>query len=280
MRWVLEVFAVSERRACRVTAVARSTMAYRARRPVQDALRARLRELAATRVSYGYLRLAVLLRREGWTVNHKRVYRLYREEGLGLQRRRRKRRRSGMQRSPRYNTTAPNERWAMDFMQDVVADGGKVSKMRVFTLIDVHTRECLALEVGRRFRGADVAAMLSAVIAERGAPQVIQCDQGTEFTSITLDQWAYGNHVQLDFSRRGRPGDNAVCEAFNGSVRRECLSQAYFLTYDDARATLETWKHEYNNVRPHSSLQDLPPAHFRARELNPETVNVRLKQPA
>jgi putative transposase len=139
VRWVVKAFDVSERRACRVTTVARSTMGYRARRPAQDALRARLRELAATRVSYGYLRLVVLLKREGWVVNHKRVYRLYREEELGLQRRRRKRRRSAMPRSPRNDTAASNERWAMDFMQDVVVDGGKLLKMRVFTLIDVHT---------------------------------------------------------------------------------------------------------------------------------------------
>jgi putative transposase len=255
--------------------VARSTMGYKARRPTQEPLRKRLRELAAARVSYGYLRLHVLLRREGWKVNHKRVYRLYREEALALQRRKPKRRRSAMPRSPRSSPTVPNERWAMDFMQDVFADGGK---MRVFTLVDVHTRECLALEVGRRFRGTDVAAMLSAVVAARGAPRVIQCDQGTEFTSIALDQWAYWNKVQLDFSRRGTPGDNAVCEAFNGSVRRECLSQAYFLSYVDARQALEKWKDEYNNVRPHGSLQDLSPAQFRARELNPETGSGRSEQ--
>lgn len=111
-------------------------------------------------------------------------------------------------------------------------------------------------------------------------PQVIQCDQGTEFTSIALDQWAYWNKVQLDFSRRGKPGDNAVCEAFNGSVRRECLSQAYFLSYVDAQQVLEKWKDEYSNQRPHSSLQHLPPAHFRARESNPEAVSERSKQPA
>jgi putative transposase len=275
VRWIVQAYAVSERRACRATSVARSTMGYKARRPTQEPLRRRLRELAAARVSYGYLRLHILLKREGWTVNHKRVYRLYREEELGLQRRKPKRRRSAMPRTPRRVTIAPNERWAMDFMQDVVADGGK---MRVFTLVDVHTRECLALEVGRQFRGVDVAAILSAVIGERGAPHVIQCDQGTEFTSIALDQWAYWNKVQLDFSRRGRPGDNAVCEAFNGSVRRECLSQAYFVSYVDARQALEKWKDDYNNVRPHSSLQDLSPAHFRARELNPETVSERSQQ--
>jgi putative transposase len=224
-------------------------------------LRARLRELAAVRTSYGYLRLHVLLKREGWQVNHKRVYRLYREEGLGLQRRRARRRRSALARSPRAAPTRANERWAMDFMHDMLADG---RTLRVFTLVDVFTRECLALEASSRFRGADVAALLSAVVADRGGPAIIQCDQGTEFTSLALDQWAYWNHVQLDFSRRGTPGDNAVCEAFNGSVRRECLSQAYFLTLDDVRRTLEDWKGDYNNQRPHSSLNNLAPAQFRA----------------
>ncbi len=194
-------------------------------RPSQEPLRRRLRELAASRVSYGYLRLHVLLRREGWTLNHKRVYRLYREEGLGLQRKRPRRRRSAVARGSQATASQPNERWAMDFMQDVLADG---RTFRVFTLVDTYTRECLALEARPRFRGGEVAAILSEVIAERGAPAVIQCDQGTEFTSITMDRWAYWNRVQLDFSRRGKPGDNARCEAFNGSVRRECLAQAYF----------------------------------------------------
>ena len=234
MQWVVVAYAVSVRRACRATGVARSTMAYQARRPNQEALRSRLRELAAARTSYGYLRLHVLLRREGWRVNHKRVYRLYRDEGLGLRRRRGRRRRSALVRSPRCDASSPNERWAMDFMQDMLADGRTV---RIFTLVDVYTRECLALEAGVHFRGADVGDLLSSVIAVRGAPTIIQCDQGTEFTSMAVDQWAYWNHVQLDFSRRGRPGDNAVCEAFNGSVRRECLSQAYFLTLDDLRRT-------------------------------------------
>ena len=277
MQWVTDAYQVSGRRACRAAGVARSTVQYKARRPAQEALRTRLRELATARVSYGYLRLHVLLRREGWRVNHKRVYRLYRDEGLALQRRRPKRRRSAMPRSPRRETTRPNERWAMDFMQDVLADGRPV---RVFTLVDAHTRECLALEAAPRFRGAEVAAILSAIITNRGKPQVIQCDQGTEFTSIALDQWAYWNHVRLDFSRRGTPGDNAVCEAFNGSVRRECLSQAYFLSYVDAQRTLENWKLDYNNHRPHSSLQQLPPAQFRAREMNPQIVSERSKQPA
>jgi putative transposase len=214
---------------------------------------------------------------KGGGLIHKRVYRLYREEGLALQRRRPKRRRSAMPRALRPETTQANERWAMDFMQDVLADG---RTLRVFTLVDVHTRECLALEAAPRFRGAEVASILSSVVAERGTPQVIQCDQGTEFTPIALDQWAYWNKVQLDFSRRGKPGDNAVYEAFNGSVQRECLSQAYFLSYVDAQRSLENWKLDYSNHRPHSSLHDLPPAHFRARELTPEIVSERSKQPA
>lgn len=235
---------------------------YRARRPAQEPLRRRLRELAQARVSYGYKRLHVLLRRDGWAVNLTRVHRLYREEGLALVRRRPARRKSAVARSARAPVTAPNQRWAMDFMADALADGRRV---RIFTLIDLHTRECLALDARPRFTGADVAAVLARVGAGRGLPPVVQCDQGTEFTSLALDHWAHDHHVALDFSRRGTPGDNALCEAFNGSVRRECLSQAYFSTHIEVQAELDRWRDDYNNHRPHQSLSNLPPAHFRAR---------------
>jgi putative transposase len=155
----------------------------------------------------------------------------------------------------------PNTRWAMDFVHDQTATG---DRFRVLTIIDVFSRECLALEARPRFRGDDVAGVLSALLATRGRPVVIQCDQGTEFTSIALDAWAYWQHIPLDFSRRGRPGDNAINEAFNGSLRRECLSQHHFLSIADAQQRLNTWKDEYNNERPHSSLHDLAPAHFGA----------------
>lgn len=253
-------------------------MAYKARRPSQESLRRRLRELAETRVSYGYLRLHVLLRREGWAINHKRTYRLYCEEGLALRRRSPRRRRSAMHRQAPPASTQPNERWAMDFMSDSLADG---RAFRVFTLIDVYTRECLALVAQPTFRGHDVAQLLSETVKARGAvPASIQCDQGSEFTSMALDQWAYWNKIRLDFSRRGKPGDNALCEAFNGSFRRECLSQAYFLTLDDVRRTLENWKTDYNNHRPHSGLNQLAPAQFRAGVFTPETVNAFTKQTA
>lgn len=150
----------------------------------------------------------------------------------------------------------------MDLMADALADG---SRVRVFTLIDLFTRECLGREVRPRFTGADVAAALARVGAARGLPPTNQCDQGTEFTSFALDHWAYANRITLDFSRRARRGDNALCEAFNGSVRRECLSQGYFSTHAEVQAEVDRWREDYNNDRPHQSLANLPPAHFGAR---------------
>jgi putative transposase len=212
-------------------------------------------------MSYGYRRLHVLLRREGWPINHKRVYRLYLEEGLGLKRKKPRRRRAVVARKEKQEVRRPNERWAMDFMHDALFDG---RTFRVLTVIDMFTRECLALKVRRSFRGEHVAGVLSNLVARRGKPQTIQCDQGTEFTSMALDHWAYWNQVGLAFSRPGKPGDNARNEAFNGLVRRECLTHHYFLDLREAAGVLHSWKEEYNNVRPHGSLGQLPPAHYRA----------------
>ena len=258
--WAQSAYRVSESRACRVIRAHRSNVRYRSRRPPQTALRARLRELATTHVSYGYLRLHVLLRREGWPINRKRVYRLYREEGLMLKRRRPKRHRSATTRVLRPAPAAPNERWAVDFVHDTLAGGQTI---RVLTAIDVHTRECVALVPQPAFAGADVARVLSAAGAGRGLPTVISVDNGTEFTSKALDHWAYWNHVTLDFSRPGKPTDNAQIESFNASLRRECLSQHWFISLADAVRRLGAWRDEYNNSRPHSSLQYRPPAHAR-----------------
>ncbi len=149
----------------------------------------------------------------------------------------------------------------MDFMHDTLADG---SRMRILTVIDVHTRECLALEARWCFRGSVVALVLSDLVARHGPPQTIQCDPGTEFTSMAMDHWAYWNKVGLDFSRPGRPGDNARNEAFNGLVRRECLTLHYFLSLHEARSRLSSWQMEYNNERPHGSSGQIPPAEYRA----------------
>jgi putative transposase len=255
--WVREAFRLSTLAACRATGVQRSIITYKSRKGPQTALRARLRELATSRVSYGCPRLYVLLRREGWRVNHKRVERLYREEGLQLRRKRPRRRRSAVQRGPRVLAQQPNEVWAMDFVHDTLLDG---SLLRVLTLIDTYTRECLVLEAQRTFRGEDVARILARVIAARGAPIRITVDNGSEFTSRALDAWAYWNHVQLDFSRPGKPVDNTFIEAFNGSLRRECLSQHWFSSLSEAQQILNNWKDEYNTERPHTSLRDQPPA--------------------
>lgn len=256
VRWAEERFRVTERRACRIFHVSRRLVWYRSRRPDDAPVRRRLHELAAARIAYGSRRLHILLRREGLRINYKKVHRLYVEEGLQLKARRR--RRAVVARLHRPPVVDANQRWAMDFMHDVLATGAKV---RVFTLVDAWRRECLALRVAPRFTGSDVAAILADVGAARGAlPAVVQCDNGTEFTSRALDQWAYWNTVELDFSRPGKPVDNSICEAFNGTLRRECLSQHWLASLEEAAVLLETWRSDYNNDRPHGSLGMSPPA--------------------
>lgn len=260
MTWQAAAFQVSERRACALLGSARSSIRYRSVRPSQDALRSRIRELAQVRVRYGYRRIHVLLRREGWPVNHKRIYRLYAEDGLVLKRRRPKRHRSATTRVERPAASVPNERWSMDFMSDTLADG---RRLKVLTILDTCTRECLALEVDRTFRGRDVAVVLTLLGVKRGLPERITCDNGTEFTSKALDHWAYRAGVRLDFTRPGKPTDNAHIESFNARVRQECLSQHWFLDLADARRTLENWKEDYNNNRPHSALGSQTPVEYR-----------------
>jgi putative transposase len=238
-----EAYQLSTRRACHATGVARSSVTYRPCRPPQTPLRERLQELARSRGSWGYRRLYLLLQREGWPVNIKRVRRLYREEGRQLARRRPKKRKTVTARPAATARSAANQRWAMDFGHDVLLTGEKI---RVLTVLDVHTRECLALVPQRTFRGGDVGGVRSAGGAMRGqlAP-TIQADQGTAFTAAALEQWAYRNKVSLAFSRPGTPGDNAHCEAFNGTLRRDVLSQHWFASLAEAAHLLETWRAEY-----------------------------------
>jgi len=219
----------------------------------------RIREIAAVRVSYGYKRIHALLEREGWQMNHKRVYRIYKEEGLMLRRRNPKRRVSARKRMDQPQATAPNESWSMGFMSDQLFDGRRI---RVLTLVDNFSRESLTLEVAQRFRGDDVAEILSQAVRWRGTPQSIRVDNGPEFTSKALDLWAYANQVELDFSRPGKPTDNALIESFNGSFRQECLNQEWFMSLDDARQKAEAWRMDYNEVRPHSSLGNLAPREY------------------
>ena len=250
----------SQRRACRVARTARATVRYRPRRPAQEALRARLRELAAARPRFGYRRLTILVRREQGAINHKRVYRLYRQEGLAVRRR-------GRKRVARTARIAPavllaGQQWAMDFMQDSLAAG---RPFRTLNVVDLATRECLAIEVDTSLPGARVVRVLERLCAVHGHPATITLDNGPEFAGLALDAWAYKKGVQLDFIDPGKPMQNGHLESFNGKFRDECLNQHWFTDLDDARATIAAWREDYNSVRPHSALGNLTPVDFAHR---------------
>ena len=255
-------YQVSERRACGGLGFPRSTHRYRSVADPQEALRMRLKELAASRVGYGYRRLHIVLQREGWAVNHKRVWRLYREEGLGMRRKPPRRRVSCLKREGRPETCSVNQRWSMDFLSDELYDGRRI---RILTLVDNHTRESLAIGAGQRIRGSDVVKMLEEVCELRGHPKVIQVDNGPEFISKDMDFWAYWNGVKLDFSRPGKPTDNAIVESFHGRLRQECLSAHWFMSLEDAQRKVDAWRWEYNHRRPHSALGNEAPGGFAER---------------
>ena len=242
--WAQLAHQLSQRRVAGLIPVERGTLRYQHHRDRQEALRVRLRELAGSRVRYGYRRLTVLLRREGWQVNAKRIYRLYTEEGLIVRTKRRKER-AQRQRIAQGLATRPNGRWSMDFVAQRLADGRWI---RVLTVVDQFTRECLCLHADTSLSGEKVAAALDVIVAERGAPLSITVDNGTEFASRAMDFWAYTNGVHLDFIRPGRPVENGYIESFNGKLRDECLNVEVFFTLSDAREKLARWRQDYNVV--------------------------------
>ena len=236
--------------------VDRSTYHDKSRRAGQAGLEQRIKEICQTRVRYGYRRVHVLLRREGWPINQKKTRRVYRELGLQLRSKTPKRRVKAKLREGRRNATQPNETWAMDFVHDQLATG---RKLRVLTIVDTFSRFSPALEPRFSFRGADVVEVLERVGREVGLPAMIRVDQGTEFVSRDLDLWAYQRGVTLDFSRPGKPTDNAFIEAFNGRFRAECLNAQWFLSLADAREKMEDWRRYYNEERPHGAIGQKPP---------------------
>ncbi|WP_244447751.1 IS3 family transposase [Methylobacterium oryzae] len=252
-------YGISERRACQATGFGRSSQRYRKRADPQVALRMRLKELAAARVRYGYRRLHILLRREGWEVNHKRTYRIYRDEGLSIRPKLPKRKRAWRYRQGRPAIGGPNEVWAMDFMSDRLFDG---RPFRILTVVDCHTREALSLTPRANFRAFQVTEALDALVKLRGRPKSLRVDNGPEFAGRMLDQWAYLNGVEIDFSRPGKPTDNAYIESFNGRLRAECLNASWFLSLADARERIEDWRCHYNEDRPHTALGGLTPRAF------------------
>lgn len=248
---------VSQRRACGLMEMDRGTCRYRQQRKEDRELRSRLRELAETRRRFGYRRLQVLLLREGWQVNHKRVYRLYVEEKLGL-RRKRGRKRSGM-RQPLVEPTGANQTWSVDFMTDARSSG---RRFRTLNIVDDFTREALAIEVDTSLGGQRVARVLDDLKMRRGLPRQIRSDNGPEFTSRTLDQWAYEHGLRWHYIQPGRPMENGYVESFNGRLRDECLNENWFCSLAEARETIEAWRQDYNQCRPHSALGYRTPEEF------------------
>jgi putative transposase len=252
---------VSERRSCLALGFDRSSVRYRPTGADQTALLLRIRDLARTRVRYGCFRIYILLRREGWLVNHKRVHRLYRNDGLSLRLKRPRRHVSAVNRERSGAAPAPNTLWSMDFVSDALFDG---RRLRALTVVDAFTREALVIQVDQGIKGEQVVEAVSRVTAVRGAPKSIRVDNGPEFVSKALDRWAYANGVTLDFSRPGKPTDNAFIESFNGRLRDECLNAHWFLSLADARAKIEAWRRHYNESRPHTSLGWMTPAEYAA----------------
>lgn len=253
-----ERFGLSQRKACRLVGSARSTVRYRSRRGDDTTLRTRLRELAAQRPRFGYRRRHVLLRREGITVNHKRIERLSREDGLAVRRRQRKTRGRILRGRPPAPQRA-DEQWALDFLQDSLASGRTI---RLLSVIDIFTREALALEVDTSLPGSRVVRVLDRVAGERSLPATIVLDNGPELIGRALEQWAHGHTVTLHFIDPGKPVQNAFCESFHGRVRDECLNEHWFLGLADARRIVEAWRQDYNGERPHSALGYQTPVEF------------------
>lgn len=266
---LMQRYGASQRQACAVLGMTRSVYGYRSRARDVKPLLLRIKEITATRVHYGYRRVHVLLRREGWKDNHKRVYRLYRNEGLSLRHKRPRRNKTARLRQPKQLVRSINEIWSMDFVADALFDG---RRLRALTIVDNYTRECLAIEVGQRLTGEDVVEVLNRIKTLRGLPQTIKVDNGSEFISKVMDRWAYEHDVELDFSRPGRPTDNAKIESFNGRLREECLNAHWFLSLEDARSKIEAWRSFYNEMRPHTALKWLTPLEF-ARKAGQPTAN-------
>ena len=253
---------ISERRAYRLVGISRSVLAYQPQcDPGNTRLSARIGELAAERRRFGYRRIHALLRREGVRANHKRVYRLYRAAGLAVQRRR-KRRRTMLERQPLLLPQAPNQVWSMDFVMDAL-DSGR--RLKCLTLVDDFTKEAIEIVLDHSIPGLYVTRVLDQLGRFRGLPRAIRTDQGPEFTGRALDQWAYRNGVELKLIEAGKPNQNAYVESFNGKFRDECLNEHWFVSLAHARAVISAWRRDYNEGRPHMSLDYLTPAEFAAR---------------
>ena len=255
---IREHFGRSEKKACALVSISRSCYRYRPRPPTDRDLRRRLRELAEQKKRYGARRLHVLAKREGLVINHKRTERIYKEEKLALRTKSRKKLPSGIRLAlPQPRTV--NEQWAIDFIHDSTSTS---RRFRCLTVLDLCSRECLAMRVDTSISGKGVIDALQRLFETRGIPRTLVLDNGPEFTSKVFQTWADDNEIHLAYIRPGKPMDNAFVESFQGRFRDECLNQHWFKTIPEAREIIEQWRQEYNGERPHSSLNDLTPIEF------------------
>ncbi len=247
--------------------MSRSTWQYEPQRKRDDEpLKAAILKIAEKRRRFGQDRILLMLKREGWKDNHKRVSRVYGELGLSLRLKRRQKR-SAAVRVPMPVPTRPNQVWSMDFVHDRLSSG---RVLKCLVVVDEYSRECLAIEVDFGISGERVIRVLNRLIELRGKPEAIRSDNGPEFAGNALDAWAYSTGVKLDFIQPGKPTQNAYCESFNGRFREECLNDNQFLTLPEAQTTIEFWRRDFNDERPHSSLNGLTPSEFAAKLNSPE----------
>lgn len=249
---------ISQRRACRIVGVDPKTV-RRDRPPDNADVREAMKKIAGKRRRFGYRRIGVLLERKGHVMNHKKLYRIYREEGLAVKRRRGRKRARGS-RSPMQAALRPNQRWSLDFLSDTF---GASRRFRILAVNDDCCRESLGLIADTSISGARVARELDALVRLYGKPKSIVSDNGTEFTSRAILRWADKNGIDWHYIDPGKPQQNAFIESFNGSLRDELLNEELFDSLDDARRKLAVWRYDYNNVRPHSSLDNRTPANAR-----------------
>ncbi len=271
-RYLVANFPASVRRACELALIPRSTFRFQRDKQRDEALRTRLIELAQDKPRYGYRRLLVLIRWGGTVVNHKRLFRIYRAAGLSVKRKRRKQLVRACQ--PRALPTAPNQEWSLDFVHDRIASGRSI---RILAVVDTFTRECLKLEVETSFASQRVTRVLDEVIAERGRPQRLVMDNGSELTSRHFLSWGAEWKLQLAYIQPGKPVQNAYVESFNGKLRDECLNVSWFRNLWHARLLIESWRRDYNSMRPHSGLGYRTPEAFR-ESFAPSPRNVEMQQ--
>ena len=249
---------VSQRRACKVLAVDRSSVRYKSIRPDDGDLREAMKKVAGERRRFGYRRIHIMLQRQGIVMNQKKLRRLYREERLQVRRRGGRKRALGTRR-PMVLPVSSNERWSLDFVSDAFTDG---RRFRVLCIVDDFTRECLGLIADTSLSGARVVRELDAIMARRGKPHTIVSDNGTELTSMAVLKWCQESGVEWHYIAPGKPSQNAFVESFNGRFRDEFLNDTLFAALSDARVAINKWRHDYNNERPHSALGNIPPAEF------------------